>query len=110
METAVIAFSSPDKSPDKPPDKGKTARMEQRTKPHVKAAIQEAAALMGVDETAFVTGAAYERALVTIRAHEQTVLAEEDRLLFTAMLDNPPEPSPALHEMAELHKRLIDDG
>ena len=33
----------------------KTARMEQRTKPHVKQQIQWAAALLGVDETTFVT-------------------------------------------------------
>lgn len=101
----MIAFSIPDESADE----GKTARMEQRTKPHVKAAIQEAAALMGVDETAFVTGAAYERALAAIQAHERTVLAEEDREVFLAALDNPPEPTQALREMAELHKRLIED-
>ena len=35
----------------------KTARMEQRTKPRVKAQIQLAAALLGVDETTFVTSA-----------------------------------------------------
>ncbi len=40
----------------------KSARMEQRTKPHVKATIEQAAALMGVDATSFVTNAAYERA------------------------------------------------
>lgn len=90
-------------------DEGKTTRMEQRTKPHVKAVIQEAAALMGVDETAFVTGAAYERAQATIQAHERTVLAEEDREVFLAALSNPPEPTPALREMAELHRRLIED-
>ncbi len=102
----MIAFGRPDDSVDE----GKTARMEQRTRPHVKRAIQEAAALMGVDETAFVTGAAYERALAAIQAHERTVLAGEDRDVFLAALDNPPEPTRALREMAEHHKRLIEDG
>ncbi len=102
----MIPFGKPDDSVNE----GKTARMEQRTRPHVKMAIQEAAALMGVDETAFVTGAAYERALAAIQAHERTVLAGEDRDVFLAALDNPPEPGQALREMAELHKRLIEDG
>jgi len=34
-------------------DEPKTARMEQRTKPSVKAQIQQAAALLGIDETTF---------------------------------------------------------
>jgi len=36
--------------------------MEQRTKPSIKAQIQQAAALLGVDETTFVTSVALERA------------------------------------------------
>ena len=43
-------------------DEPKPARMEQRTQPHVKAQIQQAAALLGVDETTFVTSVALERA------------------------------------------------
>ena len=39
-------------------DEPKTARMEQRTKPRVKAQIQQAAALLGIDETTFVISAA----------------------------------------------------
>ena len=50
-------------------DEPKTARMEQRTKPHVKAQIRQAAALLGVDETTFVTSAALERARSTIAEH-----------------------------------------
>ena len=56
-------------------DEPKTARMEQRTKPHVKQQIQQAASLLGVDETTFVTSVALERARLTIAEHERTVLS-----------------------------------
>ena len=92
-------------------DEPKTARMEQRTKPHVKAEIQKAAALMGIDETAFVTNAAYERARASIEAHERTVLTAEDRDVFLAALDSPATPSAAMREAFDLHGRtVVDDG
>ena len=45
----MLNFHDPAAAIDEP----KTARMEQRTKPHVKAQIQQAAVLLGVDETTF---------------------------------------------------------
>ena len=84
-----------------------SARMEQRTKPHVKAAIQKAAALMGIDETAFVTNAAYERAQETILAHERTILSAEDRDVFFAALETPPAPADELRDAFKLHDRLV---
>ena len=43
----MLAFTDTSAKIDEP----KTARMEQRTKPHVKAEIQRAAVLLGMDET-----------------------------------------------------------
>lgn len=91
-------------------DEPKTARMEQRTKPHVKAAIQRAAALLGVDETTFVTSVAYERARVALREHELTVLQPADRDAFLAALDAPPAATDALREAARLHKARVRNG
>ncbi len=89
----------------------KSARMEQRTKPHVKATIEQAAALMGVDATSFVTNAAYERARETISAHERTVLSAEDRDVFLAALEDPSAASDALREALRLHAaRVVDDA
>jgi uncharacterized protein (DUF1778 family) len=88
----------------------KTARLEQRTKPHVKATIQRAADLMGIDETAFVTSAAYERALAAIAAHESTVLTEEDRKIFVAALEDPAPPTAALKKLFARHENLVVDG
>ena len=90
-------------------DEPKSARMEQRTKPHVKAEIQKAAALMGIDETAFVTNAAYERALAAIRDHERSVLTADDRDAFLAAMDAPPAPSDAMRRSFDLHDRMIVD-
>ncbi len=88
----------------------KSARMEQRTKPHVKATIEQAAALMGVDATSFVTNAAYERAQETISTHERTVLSAEDRDVFLAALENPSAPTDELREAVRLHEaRVVND-
>ena len=91
-------------------DEPRSARMEQRTKPHVKQEIQRAAALMGIDETAFVTGAAYERARSTILDHERTALTSEDRSFFLAALDAPAKPTEGLHEAIAIHRRLVRDA
>ena len=90
-------------------DEPKTARMEQRIKPHVKAVIQEAAALLGVDETTFVTSAAYERARETIADHETTMLSREDAEVFLAALDAPPNPTESLKEAARRLRTLVRD-
>lgn len=99
-------FSDATKAIDEP----KTARMEQRTKPHVKALIQEAAALLGVDETTFITSVAYERARETIADRRTTFLSAEDNALFLAALDAPAAPTDALKRAARLHKASVRDG
>ncbi len=88
----------------------KTARMEQRTKPHVKAQIQQAAALLGVDETTFVTSVALERARETIEDHERTILSANDRAVVLAALDNPAEPTKDLEKAMALHRDRVARG
>lgn len=85
----------------------KTARMEQRTKAHVKERIQRAAALLGVDETTFVNSVAYERARKTIEDHERTVLAPEDRAEFLALIDAPAIPADTLKVAVERHREIV---
>ena len=85
-------------------DEPKTARMEQRTKPSVKAQIQQAAALLGIDETTFVTSAALAQARSTIAEHERTLLSAEDREVILAALESPAEPTTALRQALALHK------
>lgn len=88
----------------------KTARMEQRTKPHVKAQIQQAAVLLGVDETTFVTSVALERARETIEDHERTILSANDRAVVLAALDNPAEPTEDLEEAMTLRRERVARG
>lgn len=88
----------------------KTARMEQRTKPHVKAEIQAAAALLGVDETTFVTSAAYAQALAAVEDHERTALTAQDRDTLLSALDASAEPAGALREAFDLQRQTVVNG
>lgn len=85
----------------------KTARMEQRTKPSVKAQIQQAVALLGIDETTFVVSAALERARMTIADHERTVLSAAGRDVILAALDAPAEPTDALRQAMALRQASV---
>lgn len=84
-----------------------TERMHFRTKPHVKQAIQRAAAISGVDETAFAMNAAYASALATIEAHERTLLQPVDHEAFFDALDNPRSPTDALRKAFASHKSRV---
>ena len=91
-------------------DEPKTARMEQRMKPRVKALIQQAAALLGVDDTTFITSVALERARATIADHGCTVLSAEDRGSVLAALDSPPTPTADLREVMALHSTHVESS
>lgn len=83
------------------------ARMNFRTKPRIKATIQQAAALSGVDDSVFTMSAAYEAALATIAAHERTVLQPVDHAAFFAALDTPPQPTEALRAAFRRHRETV---
>ena len=82
-------------------------RMNFRTKPRIKEAIQRAAALSGVDDSVFTMNAAYRSAMKTIAAHERTVLQPVDHAAFFAALDNPPAPTDKLRAAFARHKETI---
>jgi uncharacterized protein (DUF1778 family) len=83
-------------------------RMNFRTKPHIKRAIRQAAALTGVDDSAFTMNAAYKSAIETIAAHERTVLRPVDVAAFFAALDNPPAPTDRLRKAFSRHAETVD--
>lgn len=78
-----------------------------RTQPRIKALIQQAAALSGMDDSAFTLNAAYQAALATLAAHERTLLQPVDHAVFFAALDQAPPASPALRAAFERHRRTI---
>ncbi|WP_420562219.1 DUF1778 domain-containing protein [Thalassobaculum sp.] len=88
-------------------DERRTARMNFRTQPRVKEAIQRAAAISGVDDSVFAMNAAYRAALDTIQAHERTVLTQADRKAFLDALDAPAEPTQALKEAFARHRKTV---
>lgn len=88
-------------------DELSTERMNFRTKPRIKQAIQRAAALAGVDDSVFTMNAAYASALNTIEAHERTVLAPVDHKAFFAAMDAPPAPKDKLRKAFARHRETV---
>jgi len=84
-------------------DEPNSARMNFRTKERVKSAIQRAAALSGLDDSAFTINAAYQSAIATIAAHEATLLQPADHQAFFDALDNPPAATDRLKEAFRRH-------
>lgn len=99
----MLVFKDMTAEMDEPND----ARMGFRTKARIKTAIQRAAALSGVDDSAFTINAAYQSAIATIAAHERTLLQPADHAAFFAALDNPPEPTDRLKAAFRRHSETV---
>jgi uncharacterized protein (DUF1778 family) len=99
----VFAFNDIAANIEEPND----ARMNFRTKKRIKKAIQRAAALSGVDDSAFTINAAYQSAMATIAAHEVTMLSTADYAAFFDVLDNPPEPTEKLRDAFKRHAETV---
>ena len=82
-------------------------RMNFRTKPRIKRAIQQAAALSGVDDSVFTMNAAYRSAMETIAVHERTGLQPVDHQAFFAALDAPAAPTDRLQAAFARHRETI---
>lgn len=88
-------------------DERSSERMNFRTKPRIKRTIQRAAALSGVDDSAFAMSAAYRSAMDTIAAHERTTLQSVDHAAFFAALDDPPAPTDELRAAYARHRETV---
>jgi len=88
-------------------DERNEARMNFRTKPRIKRAIQQAALLSGVDVSVFTMNAAYQEALATISAHERTELQPVDHEAFFSALDAPAAPTDALRAAFRRHDETV---
>jgi len=88
-------------------DEPRSARMDQRTKPSVKASIEAAADLMGIEASAFVVMSAYARAQELLRGRQQTLLSQGDHQALLAALDEETTPTPALLEAWQLHQDQV---
>ena len=88
-------------------DEPRSARMDQRTKPSVKASIEAAADLMGIEASAFVVMSAYARAQELLSGRQQTLLSQGDHQALLAALDDETTPTPALLEAWQLHQDQV---
>lgn len=88
-------------------DEPNTVRMNFRTKERVKRTIQRAAALSGLDDSAFTINAAYQSAIATIAAHEATLLQTTDYQAFFDALDNPPKPTDRLRDAFKRYSETV---
>ena len=85
----------------------RSERMNFRINPRIKAAIQRAAALAGVDDSVFTVNAAYKSAVETIAAHEHTTLQPVDHAAFFSALDDPSPPTEELRAAFDRHAATI---
>jgi uncharacterized protein (DUF1778 family) len=81
--------------------------MDQRTKPSVKASIEAAADLMGIEASAFVVMAAYARAQELLKSRQQTLLNQSDHQELLAALEEPYAATSALLEAWQLHQDQV---
>jgi uncharacterized protein (DUF1778 family) len=88
-------------------DEPRTARMDQRTKPSVKASIVGGADLMGIEAPAFVVMSAYARAQELLSNRQQTLLHQGDHQALFAALDEASSPPPALLDAWRLHRDQV---
>ena len=88
----------------------RSARLEFRAPPDIKADIQRAAALMGLEDTSYALSVLGEHARATIEAHERTSLSEADSEAFLAALDAPAKPTESLRALFELHRDTRGDA
>jgi uncharacterized protein (DUF1778 family) len=80
----------------------KQARMELKTTNDMKDIIFRAAAIMGIDVTAFVLGPAAERAQQVINNHSTIQLSLDGQRRFAELMQNPPAPTEAMKALGEL--------
>lgn len=80
----------------------KDARMEFKTTEDMKDLIFRAAALTGIDVTAFVLGPAAERAQQVVANYSAIQLGIEGQRRFAELMARPPKPTPAMKALGEL--------
>ena len=75
------------------------ARMEFKTTTGMKDLLSQAAALDGLDLTAFVLGPAIEKARKVLNEHASIALAKQGQAALVQLLHAPPKPTRAMKEL-----------
>ena len=112
IDVSAKDFVEGDTMPPANTDSGdkRIARLEFRATSALKADIQRAATLMGMDDTSYALSVLGEHARATIESHHRTQLSQADSAAFMAALDSPEAPTDALRGLFELHRDTHRDG
>lgn len=90
------------------PTPPRTARLEARISPEMLAIVKRAAEIEGRSVSDFVVTAARDAAQKTLETMEILRLTVEDQRRFAEALLNPGEPTAALREAFEAHRKLVE--
>jgi len=88
----------------------KSVRKEQRVKPSISAAISRAAAAVGMDESAFIVSAAYEKAVAIERSQFSTSLDPQYFQRFAKAINAPGKRHEGLTEAAKKTSGILRDA
>jgi uncharacterized protein (DUF1778 family) len=88
----------------------KTQRKELRLKPTVEKTIRRVAATLGMDESTFISSAAYRVAQEVEASQFLTVLPEEQFKAFAAAVDAPAKENEALTELLLQSQSVLVDA
>lgn len=83
----------------------KSQRLEMRISVEHKRLLEQAAAIRGQPLSSFALARLVEDAEAVVRAHQTTTLSRRDQKLLLDLLENPPDPVPALKEAVKRWKR-----
>lgn len=87
----------------------KSVRKEQRVKPSISAAIGRAAAAVGMDESAFIVSAAYEKAIAIEKAQFTSVLEQSYFDQFAKAINADGKPVKGLVNAAKRTRGILRD-
>ncbi len=79
-----------------------------RVRPKVKQTIEEAATILGITVSSFVSVTAQERASEVVRAYRHSELSAVDSARFAAALLEPGAPNAALRQAMARHKAEVE--
>ncbi len=76
--------------------KSKDSRVDLRISPEEKDLLEKAASMKGLTLSSYLISNSLEAARRDIENYHKLILSDDERDLFLSLMENPPEPNPAL--------------
>ena len=106
----IDRFTPPRSLPSGPGDssaESPKSRITARVNVSVQEVLADAAAILGVPLNSFIVTAAVEKASSLLAAERRVKLGPEDAKFLERLLENPPEPAPALRAAVAKHREIL---